>query len=86
MPVVGERCENWQCFTEGGKAQSDANKRARALRDTDDGRTPLNGELNKAQPPAAEQVAPQAAAPQAPTPFDMTPEQLERLPTHSAEE
>lgn len=24
MPVVGDRCEHWQCFTSGGQAQSDA--------------------------------------------------------------
>ena len=26
MPVIGERCEHWQCFTEEGQAISDANK------------------------------------------------------------
>lgn len=26
MPVVGERCEHWQCFTEEGKAQSRINQ------------------------------------------------------------
>jgi hypothetical protein len=24
MPVIGERCEHWQCFTQSGKAQSEA--------------------------------------------------------------
>ena len=24
MPVIGDRCEHWQCFTSEGRAQSDA--------------------------------------------------------------
>lgn len=26
MPVIGERCEHWQCVTSSGQAQSDYNK------------------------------------------------------------
>jgi len=25
MPVIGERCEHWQCFTESGREASDMN-------------------------------------------------------------
>ena len=32
MPVIGERCEHWQCFTEGGRAQSEYNKQMREQR------------------------------------------------------
>ena len=27
LPVIGERCESWQCFTESGKQASEAKKR-----------------------------------------------------------
>ena len=27
MPVIDERCENWQCFTASGQAASDAKKK-----------------------------------------------------------
>ena len=30
LPVIGERCEHWQCFTTEGKKISDANKKAEA--------------------------------------------------------
>lgn len=26
MPVIGERCEHWQCFTESGRQQSEYKK------------------------------------------------------------
>ena len=26
MPVIGERCEHWQCITSSGQAESDYNK------------------------------------------------------------
>lgn len=26
MPVIGDRCEHWQCFTEAGQEASDAKK------------------------------------------------------------
>jgi hypothetical protein len=29
MPVIGQRCENWQCFTEGGQQQSQLNAQQR---------------------------------------------------------
>src|SRR5262245_57625380 len=29
MPVVGERCENWQCFTKSGQEQSRIKKQMR---------------------------------------------------------
>lgn len=29
MPVVGERCEHWQCITEGGRRQSEINRQRR---------------------------------------------------------
>jgi hypothetical protein len=33
MPVLSdERCEHWQCFTEGGRQQSEMNKRMREQR------------------------------------------------------
>ncbi len=31
MPVIGDRCEYWQCFTESGREQSDAIKRQRMM-------------------------------------------------------
>ncbi len=30
MPVIGDRCEHWQCFTEEGKQRSAMNRAARA--------------------------------------------------------
>jgi hypothetical protein len=30
FPVIGERCEHWQCFTESGREISDANKKKQA--------------------------------------------------------
>ena len=76
-PVVGERCENWECFTQSGQAQSEATKRASAERkDGKQKRTPINaqGTPNASQP----------TQPQNPMPFDMPPEQLDNLPAPSA--
>lgn len=33
MPVIGERCEHWQCMTESGQAQSDYYKQQKAEAD-----------------------------------------------------
>jgi hypothetical protein len=75
LPVAGERCEHWQCFTESGRMQSDAKKRELAGRDGQK-RVPVNDADN----PAAKPPATAPATPRAPTPFDMTPDQLGDLP------
>lgn len=80
MPVIGEPCENWQCFTSGGQAQSEATRRAREARARGEttGRTPINGEEGgqaPQQPPHAKEL----------TPFDMPPDQLDNMPTHDPE-
>lgn len=80
MPVIGERCENWQCFTEGGRAQSEANKRALAVRGgegNESARKPING--NPVQPASPVMGTDQKKL----TPFDMTPEQLQDMPAPS---
>ncbi len=33
MPVVGERCEHWQCMTESGRQVSAINKRNREMQE-----------------------------------------------------
>ncbi len=80
MPVIGERCESWECFTSSGQAQSDANKRALTGRkEGEQKRIPVNPQY----------LSPQQAVPQAPvqpqqekalTPFDMSPEELNDMP------
>jgi len=47
MPVIGERCEHWQCFTQGGRDQSEMNKRVRAVRE---GGVPPEAPAGTAQP------------------------------------
>ena len=79
MPVLGERCENWQCFTESGQAKSEAKKRTIAghvEKADSSGRKSLNTDTTSAQLPSAasSSVAPADSEPV--TPFDMTPEQL----------
>jgi len=65
MPVIGDRCEHWQCITASGQAQSDAikasEKRMEALK---------SGQVPPTPPqPQAQALAPaQAAQPQTPTP------------------
>jgi len=61
MPVVGERCENWQCFTEEGQQKSEMNKRMKAMQQ--------NGQVPQAVPQAVPQnpQAP-AQAPERPMP------------------
>lgn len=76
MPVVGERCENWECFTQSGRTQSEATKRALAGKeDGERKRTPINMQGTPSNS--------QSAQPQNPTPFDMPPEQLDNLPVPS---
>jgi len=75
MPVIGERCENWQCFTEGGREQSEATKRARQQREA-----AAAAAANGQTPPAAAVPSATPARPAAPTPFDMPPDQLGTLP------
>jgi hypothetical protein len=63
MPVIGQRCEHWQCFTEGGQQQSDANHQER-LREQAGGGAGSGGNVpaeNPGAPPAP--VPTQAAAP-----------------------
>lgn len=35
MPVIGERCEHWQCLTGEGQAISDANREMREREESD---------------------------------------------------
>lgn len=85
MPVVGERCENWQCFTEGGRLQSEANKRAiqqgegGADGGSSEQRIPLNARDNRTAPAQPATSASQGEGKRA-TPYDMTPDQLDQLP------
>lgn len=73
MPVIGERCENWQCLTSGGQAQSEATKRAR-LTGEQQKRTPINPQY---QP---QQQAPVQEQQRSRTPFDMSPDELNDIP------
>ncbi len=65
MPVIGERCEHWQCFTESGQEQSKLNHQQRVEQETP--RTPISGNPPSAYP--APQAAVTAPAP-AYTPAD----------------
>lgn len=93
MPVIGERCENWQCFTSSGQAQSEMKKRELAAQKAREqqaesgasGRIPINGaQAGAAQAkPAAQPAAnaqPVPEKPSEPTPFDLPPDQLGNLP------
>lgn len=79
MPVIGERCENWQCFTSSGQAQSEANKRTLAGQGSEQKRKPINPQYQPQQ-----QEVPQAPVEAQPekgrTPFDMSPEELNDMP------
>ncbi len=35
MPVIGERCEHWQCITESGRTRSEAIKQQRGQAETE---------------------------------------------------
>lgn len=72
MPVIGERCENWQCFTSSGQAQSEATKRSLMARERKG--IPLN---ERSAPVAAEPAPAMPVESKELTPFDMTPEQLD---------
>lgn len=91
MPVIGKRCENWQCFTESGQAASDAKTRALETEPQRGGaqRIKLNGADNPTTMPASVQTMPAATTPpvqKEPTPFDMTPEQLGGMSSPSSSE
>lgn len=75
MPVIGERCENWQCFTSSGQAQSEATKRSLEAQK----RTPINPQQQPQQ--ATPQAQPQPQQEKARTPYDMTPEELNDMPS-----
>ncbi len=51
LPVIGERCEHWQCFSDSGRRESEATKRARETRDAG-----ASSQTPPAQPAAAEGV------------------------------
>jgi hypothetical protein len=57
MPVIGQRCENWQCFTSSGQEQSKINHEER-IREESGPRTPIEGN------PAAAYAQQPAPAPQ----------------------
>jgi hypothetical protein len=96
MPVIGDRCEHWQCFTSSGQQISDENKAKQAQ--TSSGISPSGAQARipvpQADTPPPTQAAPTATpaqnpaapgatippAPASPTPYDMTPEQLQNLP------
>lgn len=59
MPVVGQRCEHWQCFTEGGQQQSDINHEERMRQEAGD----ANGAVAPSSPPSAATGAPAALNP-----------------------
>jgi len=48
MPVIGERCEHWQCFTESGQEQSKLNHDQRVQQESQQPRAPISG-----NPPSA---------------------------------
>ncbi len=62
MPVIGERCEHWQCVTSGGETQSRLNQRERLAGPLTEHPHPVQG---AAQP---YQQAPQPPPPQEPPP------------------
>jgi hypothetical protein len=81
MPVIGERCENWQCFTESGRARSDMIRQAKEHQAETRRQVPVENP----QPPAAAAPVPvKPATPPQPkklTPYDtVTPDNLEPLP------
>lgn len=61
LPVIGERCEHWQCFTEEGKQRSRAN---RTIREQE---TQQEEDGEERASPATQ------PAPSAPTPYDSYP-------------
>jgi hypothetical protein len=78
MPVLGDRCEYWQCFTQYGQEQSNLIKEREHGASSDS-----SGSAAPQVPSEQLPAAPAAQAPQtsgAPTPYDMTPEQLQSLP------
>lgn len=91
MPVIGERCENWQCVTTEGQAASAEKKRILRGGGSDDSdaqsyssrRRPINGNAAPVTPVEVEEPAPK---PKAMTPYDMPPEKLESLPLGGPEE
>lgn len=62
LPVIGERCEHWQCFTESGRAQSRARTAYRNAKDA---------------PPAAGKQPSPSVAPQSMPQAPATPEEPE---------
>jgi hypothetical protein len=61
FPVIGERCEYWQCFTESGRQQSDAIRQAKEKAATQ--QSPGNPAPPPVAVPAGEVPASQAAPP-----------------------
>ena len=55
MPVIGERCEHWQCFTSEGQAISNANKaqRENAEREQEEKEMPADDTARKSFPAPA---------------------------------
>ena len=64
MPVLGERCEHWQCFTESGQKQGELNKERMAQPTP---HAPVSPQA--ATPPKPS--APPSMPPKPLTPFDM---------------
>lgn len=66
MPVIGQRCEHWQCFTSGGQAESQAIHNQRVAGDNGEQRRSVNGEdVPGGMPQAMAAPAPAAPQPQA---------------------
>jgi hypothetical protein len=85
MPVVGKRCENWECFTSSGQSTSEERKaelRAEGKPVDEDDDTAIRRPINRQNVTGSMQAQQEQATakPKEPTPFDMTPDQLQNLP------
>ena len=74
MPVIGERCEHWQCVTESGQRQSDLYKQQQVKgaqqvqQDVQDGQQQMQQSQQQMQ--QQQQQMQQQAAPAGNTPYD----------------
>ena len=90
MPVVGKRCENWECFSSDGQEVSEERKTqlraAGQLQDEDGGHVQRRavGSQSASSVPFADEQQAKPADKKDLTPFDMSPEQLKSLPLDAA--
>jgi hypothetical protein len=71
LPVIGDRCEHWQCFTESGQEQSEMNKRMRGVQESPPQSAATANNVRKPipqNPPLQAAPAAQGAQPPAPQP------------------